>query len=62
MEIEKVEQSEGLSRNLRDSEKKRPVYCHYTALEESRVTHLKARIEYTINLVRMNISVGQPVQ
>ena len=33
-----------------------------TALEESRVNLLKARIEYAINVVRLNISVGNPVQ
>ena len=33
-----------------------------TALEESRVNLLKARIEYAINVVRLNISVGKPIQ
>jgi outer membrane protein len=33
-----------------------------TALEESRVNLLRARIEYAINIVRLNISVGNPIQ
>jgi len=33
-----------------------------TALEESRVNLLRARIEYAINLVRLNISVGNSIQ
>ena len=33
-----------------------------TALEESRVNLLRARVEYAINVVRLNISVGKPVQ
>ncbi len=33
-----------------------------TALEESRVNLLRARIEYAINVVRLNISVGKPIQ
>ena len=33
-----------------------------TALEESRVSLLKDRIDYAINLVRLNISVGKPIQ
>ena len=33
-----------------------------TALEESRVNQLKARIEYAINVVRLNISVGKTIQ
>ena len=33
-----------------------------TALEESRVNLLKARVEYAINIIRLNISVGKPVQ
>jgi outer membrane protein TolC len=33
-----------------------------TALAESRVNLLRARTEYAINLVRLNISVGQPIQ
>jgi len=33
-----------------------------TALEESRVNLLRVRIEYAINVVRLNISVGQPIQ
>ena len=33
-----------------------------TALEESRVNLLRVRIEYEINVVRLNISVGQPIQ
>jgi len=33
-----------------------------TALEESRVNLLRARIEFAINVVRLNISVGRPIQ
>lgn len=33
-----------------------------TALEESRVNLLRARIEYAINVVRLNISVGKPIR
>jgi len=33
-----------------------------TALEESRVNLLRVRIEYAINIVRLNISVGKPIQ
>lgn len=33
-----------------------------TALAESRVNLLRARTEYAINLVRLSISVGQPIQ
>jgi outer membrane protein TolC len=33
-----------------------------TALEESRVNLLRARIEYAINLVRLNISVGKAIE
>jgi outer membrane protein TolC len=33
-----------------------------TALEESRVNLLRARIEYAINVVRLNISLGKPIQ
>lgn len=33
-----------------------------TALEESRVNLLRARIEYAINVVRLNISVGKPIE
>jgi outer membrane protein TolC len=33
-----------------------------TALEESRVNLLRARIDYAINVVRLNISVGKPIQ
>lgn len=33
-----------------------------TALAESRVNLLRARTEYAINLVRLNISVGKPIQ
>jgi outer membrane protein TolC len=32
-----------------------------TALEESRVNLLRARIDYAINLVRLNISLGKPI-
>ncbi len=33
-----------------------------SALEESRVILLRARIDYAINLVRLNISVGKAIQ
>jgi outer membrane protein len=33
-----------------------------TALAESRVNLLRARTEYAINLIRLNISVGKPIQ
>lgn len=33
-----------------------------TALEESRVNLLRARTDYAINIVRLNISVGKPIQ
>jgi len=33
-----------------------------TALEESMVNLLRARTEYAINVVRLNISVGRPIQ
>ena len=33
-----------------------------TALQESRVNLLRARIEYAISVVRLNISVGKPVE
>jgi len=33
-----------------------------TALEESRVNLLRARIDYAIDVVRLNISVGRPIQ
>jgi outer membrane protein TolC len=32
-----------------------------TALEESRVNLLRAKIDYAINLVRLNISLGKPI-
>jgi outer membrane protein len=33
-----------------------------TALEESKINLLRARTEYAINVVRLNISVGKPIQ
>lgn len=32
-----------------------------SVLEESRVNLLRARIDYAINLVRLNISLGKPI-